>query len=66
MAPMVVVVVASSQRSVEHGRQGFVSSRPPQLFPVEPSQELRHRKQQAPDAVLPGRHPYPQVSARQR
>ena len=64
-----MVVVVSSQRTVERGRQRFVSSPPPQLFPltpVEPSQELRYGKQQAPDAVLPGRHPYPQISARQR
>ena len=56
-------------RSVEHGQQGFVSSLLLQLFPptpVEPSQELHHRKKQALDAALPGRHPYPQISARQR
>ena len=69
MAPMVVVVVASSQRSVEHGQQGFVSSFPPQLFPltlVEPSQELHYRKQRAPDAALQERYPYPRISACQR
>ena len=49
-----MVVVVSSQRSVEHRRRRSVSSLPPQLFPltpVEPSQELHHRKQQAPDAA---------------
>ena len=49
-----MVMVVSSQCSVEHGRRCSVSSLPPQLFPltlVEPSQELHHRKQRAPDAA---------------
>ena len=54
-----VVVVVSSQRSVEH-RQRSVSSLPLQLFPltfVKPSQKLHYRKQRAPDAVLQEMHP---------